>query len=319
MRYVVKKLITLIMTLFLVSAAAFLAFQVIPGDVVTSILGTEATPEREEQLREELGLNDPPVTRYLNWMGGVLRGDLGVSYRYSKNMNEMMPVTELIGDKMPVTLWLAALSLVLIVALSIPLGVIWARSKSHFLDAAFGVATQTAMAIPSFFLGILVTYLFGIVFRMFAPGGYVSYKEDFGAFLGYLLFPALSLAIPKIAMTARFLRNSMLTELGADYVRTAYGKGCTRRRVMYGHVLRNALMPVVTFLGMIIAEIVAGSIVIEQVFALPGIGRLLISSISNRDLPVVEILILYITFVVIFVYFLVDILYRVIDPRISGK
>ena len=319
MRYLGKKLTTLIMTLFLVSAAAFLAFQIIPGDVVTSILGTEATPEREEQLREELGLNDPPVVRYFHWVAGVFRGDLGVSYRYSKNMNEMIPVTELIGDKLPVTLWLAALSLVLIVIVSIPLGVLWAKSNSHILDVTMGVATQTAMAIPSFFLGILITYLFGIVFRLFAPGGYVSYKESFVGFLGYLLFPALSIAIPKIAMTARFLRNSMLTEFGADYVRTAYGKGCTKRRVMYGHVLRNALMPVVTFLGMIIAEIVAGSIVIEQVFGLPGIGRLLISSINNRDFPVVEILILYITFVVIFVYFLVDILYRVIDPRISEK
>ena len=319
MRYLGKKIITLIMTLFLVSAAAFLAFQIIPGDVVTSILGTEATPEREEQLREELGLNNPPVVRYFNWMADVLRGNLGVSYRYSKNMNEMMPVSELIGDKLPVTLWLAALSFLLIVVISIPLGVFWAKSGSHFLDVTLGVVTQTAMAIPSFFLGILVTYLFGIVFKLFAPGGYVSYQKDFTAFLGYLLFPALSIAIPKIAMTARFLRNSMLTELSADYVRTAYGKGCTKRRVMYGHVLRNALMPVITFLGMIIAEIVAGSIVIEQVFGLPGIGRLLISSINNRDFPVVEILILYITFVVIFVYFLVDILYRVIDPRISEK
>lgn len=319
MKYIIKKFLTLIMTLFLVSVAAFLAFQIIPGDVVTSILGTEATPEREEQLREELGLNKPPVVRYFSWAGGVLKGDFGNSYRYSKNMNEMMPVSELIGDKLPVTLWLAAVALVLIVAVSIPLGVLWARSSNHVLDAALGVLTQITMAIPSFFLGILVTYLFGILLKWFAPGGYVSYKEDFGRFLGYLLFPALSIALPKIAMTARFLRNSMLTEMKADYVRTAYSKGCTKRRVMYGHVLRNAMMPVTTFLGMIIAEIVAGSIVIEQVFGLPGIGRLLISSINTRDFPVVEILILYITFVVIFVYFLVDILYRVIDPRISGK
>ena len=319
MKYFIKKILTLIMTLFLVSVAAFLAFQIIPGDVVTSILGTEATPEREEQLREELGLNKPPVVRYFSWAGGVLKGDFGNSYRYSKNMNEMMPVSELIGDKLPVTLWLAAVALVLIVAVSIPLGVLWARSSNHVLDAALGVVTQITMAIPSFFLGILVTYLFGILLKWFAPGGYVSYKEDFGRFLGYLLFPALSIALPKIAMTARFLRNSMLTEMKADYVRTAYSKGCTKRRVMYGHVLRNAMMPVTTFLGMIIAEIVAGSIVIEQVFGLPGIGRLLISSINTRDFPVVEILILYITFVVIFVYFLVDILYRVIDPRISGK
>lgn len=319
MKLFIKKIITLIMTLFLVSVAAFLAFQIIPGDVVTSILGTEATPEREEQLREELGLNDPPVERYFKWAGGVLRGDFGRSYQYSKNMNEMMPVAELIGDKLPVTLWLAGLSMGLIILVSIPLGVLWAKSANRFLDAALGVITQATMAIPSFFLGILVTFLFGIVLKWFVPGGYISYRESLSGFLGYLLFPALSIALPKIAMTARFLRNSMLTQMQADYVRTAYSKGCTRKRVMYGHVLRNALMPVVTFLGMIIAEIVAGSIVVEQVFGLPGIGRLLISSINNRDFPVVEILILYITFVVIFVYFLVDILYRVIDPRISEK
>lgn len=319
MKYFLKKIITLIMTLFVVSLAAFIAFQIIPGDVVTSILGTEATPEREEQLRAELGLDKPPAERYVNWMTDVVRGDLGVSYRYSKNMNEMMPVTELIGDKLPVTLWLALLSLVLIVLVSIPLGVLWARSRSHVLDVALGVITQLSMAIPSFFLGILVTYVFGIVFKWFTPGGYISYKKDFAGFLGYLIFPAISVAIPKIGMTARFLRNSMLTEMKSDYVRTAYSKGCTESRVMYGHILRNALMPVVTFLGMIIAEVVAGSIVVEQVFGLPGVGRLLISSISTRDFPVVEILILYITFVVIFVYFLVDILYRVIDPRISSK
>lgn len=319
MKYLGKKIITLIMTLFVVSAAAFIAFQIIPGDVVTSILGTEATPEREAQLREELGLNDSPAVRYFRWIGGVLQGDLGVSYRYAKNMNEMMPVAELIGDKLPVTLSLAAISLVLIIMVAIPLGVLWARSRNKVLDAALGVITQVSMAIPSFFLGILVTYLFGMVLKSFAPGNYVSYEKDPDGFLFYLLFPALAIAIPKIAMTARFLRNSMLTELKSDYVRTARSKGCSERRVMYVHVLRNAMMPVITFLGMIIAEIVAGSIVVEQVFSLPGIGRLLISSISTRDLPVVEILILYITFVVIFVYFLVDILYRVVDPRISSK
>lgn len=325
MKYLGKKIITLIMTLFLVSVAAFLAFQIIPGDVAASILGTEATPEREEQLREELGLNKPPVERYFDWAGGVLRGDLGLSYRYSKNMNERMPVAELIADKLPVTLWLAALSFLFIVLFSIPLGVFWAQCASggassaagRGLDVMLGVVTQATMAVPSFFLGILVTYVFGIVLKLFQPGGYISYETDFAGFLGYLLFPAIAAALPKIAMTARFLRNAMLTELGSDYVRTAYSKGCAKKRVMYGHVLRNAMMPVVTFLGMIVAEIVAGSIVVEQVFGLPGIGRLLISSISTRDFPVVEILILYITFAVIFVYFLVDILYRVIDPRIQ--
>ena len=319
MKYIMKKLITLIMTLFFVSVAAFLAFQVIPGDVVTSILGTEATPEREEALREELGLNDPPVERYVNWVTGVVKGDLGVSYRYWKNMNEMMPVAELIGDKLPVTLWLALYSLVLIVVVSIPLGVLWAQSKNRYFDAALNVLSQGAMAVPAFFLGILVTYLFGILLKAFVPGGYVSYKEDFAGFIGYLLFPAISIAVPKIAMTARFLRNSMLTELHSDYVRTARSKGCDEKRIMYAHVLRNAMMPVVTFLGMIIAETIAGSIVVEQVFGLPGVGRLLISSISSRDFPVVEILVLYITSVVIIVYGLIDVVYRMIDPRISSK
>ena len=175
------------------------------------------------------------------------------------------------------------------------------------------------MAVPSFFLGILVTYLCGVLLKWFTPGGYISYRDNMRGFLNYLFFPAISIALPKIAMTARFLRNSMLTELKTDYVRTAYSKGCSKKRVMYGHVLRNAMMPVITFLGMMIAEILAGSIVVEQVFGLPGIGRLLISAVSTRDFPVVEILILYITFVVIFVYFIVDILYRVIDPRISRK
>ena len=319
MKYILKKLITLIMTLFFVSVAAFLAFQVIPGDVVTSILGTESTPEREEALREELGLNDPPVERYVKWVTGVVQGDLGVSYRYWKNMNEMMPVAELIGDKLPVTLWLAIYSLVLIVVVSIPIGVLWAQSKNRYLDAVLNVLSQGAMAVPAFFLGILVTYLFGIVLKAFTPGGYVSYREDFAGFMGYLLFPAISIAVPKIAMTARFLRNSMLTELHSDYVRTARSKGCDERRVMYAHVLRNAMMPVVTFLGMIIAETIAGSIVVEQVFGLPGVGRLLISSISSRDFPVVEILVLYITSVVILVYGLIDVVYRMIDPRISSK
>ena len=319
MELIIKKIFTLIMTLFLVSVAAFLAFQVIPGDVVTSILGTEATPEREQALREELGLDKPPVERYVSWAGDVLKGDFGVSYRYSKNMNEMMPVKELIADKLPVTLWLAALSFVLIVLVSIPLGVFWAKSSNRFLDAALGVITQATMAVPSFFLGILVTYLCGVLLKWFTPGGYVSYRDNMRGFLNYLFFPAISIALPKIAMTARFLRNSMLTELKTDYVRTAYSKGCSKKRVMYGHVLRNAMMPVITFLGMMIAEILAGSIVVEQVFGLPGIGRLLISAVSTRDFPVVEILILYITFVVIFVYFIVDILYRVIDPRISRK
>ena len=319
MKYLGKKILTLIITLFLVSITVFVTFRIIPGDVVASILGTEATEEREAEVRKELGLDKPVVQRYIDWGVGVLKGDLGKSYRYSKNMNEMMSVSELIKDKLPVTLWLAGVSFIIIIFVSIPLGVLWAGSKSKILDGIIGVLTQISMAIPSFFLGILITYLFGIILKVFTPGSYVSYKDNFVGFIGYLIFPAISIAIPKIAMIARFLRNSMLQQMDSDYVRTAYSKGCSRKRVLFVHALKNAMMSVLTVIGMVIAEIVAGSIVVEQVFGLPGIGRLLISSISTRDLPVVEILVLYIAFVVIFVYFLVDILYRVVDPRLSNK
>lgn len=319
MRYFCKKLITLIITLFIVSVLAFLAFQVIPGDVVTSILGTEATEEREIALREELGLDKPPAVRYIKWASSVLRGDLGRSYRYSKNMNEMMPVAELIGDKLPVTLSLAFLAIIFTILIAIPLGVLWAGTRSRFLDGLLNVICQTSMAVPSFFLGVLITYVFGLVFKLFSPGGYVSYQKDIWGFIKYLIFPALAMAIPKIGMSARFLRNSMITEFKSDYVRTARSKGADEKRILINHVLRNAMIPVVTFMGLIIAELIAGSIVVEQVFSLPGIGRLLISSISTRDFPVVEILILYIAFVVIVVYFLVDILYRIIDPRIRER
>lgn len=317
MKYTCKKLITLIITLFIVSVATFLAFQIIPGDAVSSMLGTESTPEREEALRTQLGLDKPVPERYVNWIKGMMQGDLGRSYRYSENMNEMMSVSKLIGDKLPVTLTLAFLSFIIIIVVSIPLGILWSGTKNRYLDGLLNIICQISMSVPSFFLGIIIIYIFGLMLKLFTPGNYISYSDDFAGFIGYLIFPAFSIAVPKIAMTARFLRNSMLTELKSDYVRTAYSKGASIKRVMYGHVLKNAMIPVVTFIGIIIAEIVAGSIVVEQVFGLPGIGRLLISSISTRDFPVVQILILYIAIVVILVYFVVDIIYKLIDPRIQ--
>lgn len=319
MNFYIKKIITLIITLFFVSIATFVLFEVIPGDPVTSILGTEAPEERKEALREELGLDDPVIVRYARWIKGVLQGDLGKSYVYSENMNEMMKVSKLIGDKLPVTFSLALLSFIVIVIIAIPLGVLWAGSKSKILDGIMNVLSQVNMAIPSFFLGIIIIYVFGLVLKMFTPGKYVSYTEDFRGFIQYMIFPAFAVALPKISMVARFLRNSMLEQMQSDYVRTAYSKGSSKARVLYGHVLRNAFMPVITFLGMIIAETLAGSIVVEQVFSIPGIGRLLISSILSRDFPTIEVLVLYIAFAVIVVYFLVDMLYKLIDPRVSAQ
>lgn len=317
MKYIGKKLITLILTLFFISVAVFLIFQVIPGDPVLSILGTEATEEQIEALTKELGLDAPLPERYFNWLSGVFSGDLGRSYRYKENLNEQMAVSRLIAGKLPVTLTLAAMALILIIILSIPLGIWWGGSKSKWLDSVLNVLSQFTMSIPSFFLGILVIYVFGLILRLFTPGGYVSYRDDFWGYIRYMFFPAVTMALPKVAMTARFLRNSILTQLKSDYVRTAYSKGAGRFRVLFGHVLKNALIPVVTFIGIIAAEIAAGSIVVEQVFGLPGIGRLLVSSISTRDFPVVQTIMLYIVFAVVVIYFLVDILYRLIDPRVE--
>ena len=317
MKYFIKKSVTLIITLFMISVATFFIFQIIPGDAVASIIGTEGTPEREAQLREQLGVDKPIPERYLKWIGGVLTGDLGRSYRYAENMNEMMSVSKLIGDKLPVTLWFALIALILLVLIAFPIGVLWAGSKSKKLDALLSICTQGAMSIPSFFLGIIMIFIFGLMLKLFTPGKYVSYSENLAGFLQYMIFPSLAIALPKAAMAARFLRNSLLEEAGADYVRTAYSKGCGKRRVIWGHMLKNALIPVITFMGSAIAELVAGSIVLEQVFGIPGIGRLLISSISTRDFPVVQILILYIAAVVMVVYFMVDLLYYKIDPRVE--
>lgn len=319
MKYIIKKLLTLILTLFFISVLVFLIFQVIPGDPALSILGTEATEEQVEALREQLGLNDSMPERYFNWFTGGLTGDLGRSYRYQESLNEQMEVSRLIAGKLPVTLTLAGLSLLLIIIFSIPIGILWGGTKSRFIDGALNVLSQFTMSVPSFFLGIIIIYLFGLIMRWFTPGGYISYKEDFRGYIRYMLFPAITVALPKAAMTAKFLRNSIITQLKSDYVRTAYSKGARRMRVLFVHVLRNAMIPVVTFIGVIAAEIAAGSIVVEQVFGLPGIGRLLVSSISTRDYPVVQALMLYIVFAVVIVYFIVDVLYRYIDPRVEEQ
>ena len=319
MKYIIKKLLTLILTLFFISVLVFLIFQVIPGDPALSILGTEATDEQVEALREQLGLNDPMPKRYFNWLTGVLTGDLGKSYRYQESLNEQMAVSRLIAGKLPVTLTLAGLSLLLIIIFSIPIGILWGGTKSRALDGVLNVLSQFTMSVPSFFLGIIIIYVFGLIMRWFTPGGYVSYREDFWGYIRYMLFPAITVAVPKVAMTAKFLRNSIITQLKSDYVRTAYSKGARRFRVLFVHVLKNAMIPVVTFIGIIAAEIAAGSIVVEQVFGLPGIGRLLVSSISPRDYPVVQALMLYIVSAVVIVYFVVDILYRYIDPRVEEQ
>lgn len=310
MNYYLKKAVSFILTLFFVAIISFLMFQVIPGDAVISKLGTNATPEAIEALRAEYGYDKPVAVRFVKWLGGALTGDFGMSLRY-----ETKTVTELIGDRLPVTLALAGMSVLLIVIVSLPVGLLCAKKPGGAADRISDAAAVTFMAIPSFVQGILVTFLFGIVLGAFVPGGYVEPGESFGRFLGFMFFPALSVAIPKIAMTVRFMKTSVKNELKAEYVKTARAKGNSVTAVMVKHVFKNSLMPVITFIGLLVAEVMAGSIMIEQVFNLPGMGRLLVNSISNRDFNVVQAIVIYIAATVILVNLVVDVLYKLIDPR----
>ncbi len=313
MKTILKKLIALIITLFMVSVLAFLAFQIIPGDPTTKMLGTEATPDAIAALRSELGLDRPVMTRYFDWLGSFLSGDMGISYSYR------MPVGEMIAQKLPVTALLTLLSFLFTVGLSIPLGTLAGSVRSKLLDRCITVTDQILMSVPPFFLGILACYLCGIVLKLFTPGGYVSLENDFWGCVGYLVFPALSIAIPRAAMTVKMLRSSIYKELRQDYVRTAQSRGAGRWSILFRHVLKNALIPVITFLAVSMAEILTGSIIVEQVFTVPGIGRLLLASIGSRDFPVVQAIVVLLATWIVVVNYLADLLNLLVDPRIRRK
>lgn len=310
--YLIKKMVSLIVTLFLISLVTFVAFSVIPGDAAVSKAGTNATKEQIEKLREDMGFNEHVVKRYTKWVAGVFKGDFGKSLQYTD-----YEVSTLLSNRLPYTLILTILSVIIILIVSIPLGVIAATHEGGVIHSLITVVTQINMAVPPFFLGILMTYLFGLVLNWFQPGACEDPTVNFFGAIGYLIFPAIAIALPKIAMTVKFLKNSIIEQLENDYVRTALGKGCSRSRVMYGHILGNALIPVITFMGLVITEVLAGSIIVEQVFSVPGVGRMLVTAILNRDYPVVQATVVYITIAVVVINALVDLLYHVIDPRVN--
>jgi len=313
MKYIAKKFLTLIITLFIVSLLAFLAFQIIPGDPTTKILGTEATEEAIAALRAELGLDRPVFVRYFDWLGSFVTGDLGMSYSY------YMPVSDMLADKLPITFLLTIMAFLFTVVLSLPLGIIVGSIRSKVLDAVLTTFNQIIMSIPSFFLGILACFLFGILLKWFTPGEFISPAESLTGCLAYLIFPALSIAIPRIAMTVKMLRGSIQKELEQDYVRTAQSRGNSRSSILIRHILKNALIPVITFLAVSAAEIMTGTIIVEQVFAIPGIGRLLLASIANRDFPVVQAIVVIMAAWIVIVNFVADLLYQLADPRIRLK
>ncbi len=311
MIYAGKKLLSALLTLLGVSLILFLVFDLIPGDPAVAQLGTNATPERLEALREEMGLNGPVLLRYVRWLLNFVTGDFGTSYSYS------IPVRDMIGEKLPISLTMTAMSFLMVLVISIPTGLICAKYKGRKLDTVLCAIAQIMMSVPPFFSGIIITLVFGITLGFFVPGGFVSYTESLWGFIGCLFFPALSVALPKAAMSVKLLRSSLITELQQDYPRTAYSRGNSDWQVLCLHVLKNAMIPVLTFFGMALADILAGSIIAEQVFGIPGIGRILLTSIMNRDYPVVQAIIMLMTASVIFINFGVNLIYKKLDPRIS--
>lgn len=307
MKFAVKKLVQLVVTMVIVSFITFAAFSLISGDPATNMLGTEATPERVAALREELGLNRPFILRYGEWLFGFFSGDLGVSYSYNEG------VWSLISEKLLVTFCLSLMSFLLIVIVSIPAGLLTGE-KSSWLSVA---VNQLCMAVPPFFTGLLLTWIFGITLKLFTHGSFPGLINNPAGSLKYMIYAAVSLAVPRIAMTVRMFKSTVASELKKDYVKTAVARGAGKSTILRRHVLRNSMTPIVTFLAQTMAEIIAGSIVVEQVFAIPGLGRFLVASISNRDYPCVEAIVVILAFWVVLAGTLADIINMKIDPRLK--
>jgi len=309
-RYFVKKLITLLILLFLVSITVYSVLFVLPGDPAQIILGINATPETLANLRAELGLDKSFWAQYTDWMGNLLTG------RGSRSINYDMPVYDLIISRLAVTGPLALLAMVFAVVISIPLGIYAARHQNRPGDVSVMFFTQLGLATPEFWLGILLILLFSVHWGLFSAGGFPGWSVDFWGSVKALLLPSFALGVIRASILTRLTRSSMLDVLREDYVRTARAKGLKERTVIYVHALRNALIPVLTILGLQLGQLMAGAIIIENVFYLPGLGRLVFQAIGQRDLPVVREIVLFMAAAVVLVNFIVDLTYTSLDPRI---
>ncbi len=305
-----KKIISLITTIILVSLITFFVFQVLPGNPAYIILGVEADPLQIEALEAKLHLDKPIIDRYFMWVDSLLHGDLGESIRFQR------PVAEMIGSRVEVTLLLTVMSLFLSIIISIPLAIWLALNNQKRWSKWFAALSQIGLALPSFWLAIILIYIFSLGLHWLPAGQYEKFSVDPVLSIKSLLLPTLSLAIGISAVLVRYLRNNLLDQMESEYVRTAMSKGLSDHEILYRHVLQNSLLPMLTILGMITAEILGGSIVVENVFALPGIGNLIAISIGSRDLPLIQALVIYLAVVVVLINFAVDIVYTVVDPRI---
>ena len=310
--FLLRRTFGFLATLLAISLIVFVVMNVLPGDPAAVILGLDASAEAIETLRRELGLDRPIATRYFDWISGAVTGDLGESYFFR------VPVASLIAEGLPLTLSLAAAGMVLTVAVGVTLGLTAAGRRGRPGDWVIMLISQAGIAIPAFWLAILLVLLFAVTLNWLPSGGFPGWDEPLLAARS-LILPATSLALVQSAVLARVTRSSALEVLQHDYIRAAHAKGLSRRRVFRGHVLPNALIPVVTIIGLQVGAVVTGSIVIENVFYLPGLGRLIFQAIANRDLFTVQALVLFFAVIVVTANFLVDIAYVVIDPRLKDR
>ncbi|MDW4499261.1 ABC transporter permease [Sulfitobacter sp. D35] len=313
LRYTIKRLLSLAISLAVASLVIFAVIEVAPGDPASFMLGLNAQPETLAALRAELGLDAPRVERYLAWVGGMLSGDLGTSYTYRT------PVSDMVAQRLWVSVPLALYALVLSTLIGFLAGVFAAVRRGAVGDTLVMGATQLGVAIPPFWFAMMLVLVFAINLRWFAAGGFAGWEDGFWPAMRSLTLPAIALAISQAAILARVMRSSLLDVLGQDYMRTARAKGLSPRQALWRHGLRNALIPVLTIVGLQFSFLIAGTIIIEQVFYLPGLGRLIFQSISARDLIVVESVVMLIVFAVIVINFLVDIAYAAVDPRLRTR
>ncbi|WP_028034844.1 ABC transporter permease [Chelativorans sp. J32] len=311
--YLLHRLASAVATLLLASLVVFAVLEILPGDPARLMLGLNASPEAIETLRTQMGLDQPVVVRYLEWLYGMVTGDFGRSLTYSS------PVIDLVEERLAVSLPLALMALTLSTIIAIPVGVFAAARRGRPADTvAMGLA-QFGVAIPNFWFALLLVYVFAVGFRLVPAGGFPGWGETWsshGQAFQALVLPAVSLALPQAAILARVTRSAVVEVMGEDFIRTARAKGLPQRIVLWRHALRNALIPVLTIMGLQFAFLLAGTIIIENVFYLPGLGRLIFQAISQRDLIVVQGVVMLLVASVILINLMVDICYAVVDPRL---
>jgi peptide/nickel transport system permease protein len=313
LRALLFRFVSLLLTLAVISVAIFVVLEVLPGDPAAIMLGTSSQPDTLAALRTRMGLDQPALVRYFTWIGGIFVGNFGISYSYG------VPVSELIRDRLTVTVPLTLMAITLSLSVALPLGVFAAARQRGIIDAAATFYSQIGIAVPNFWLGLLLILFFALSLGWFPAGGFRGWGQGLLPALQALVLPAIALAIPQSAILTRVTRSAVLDVMNEDFVRTARAKGISKNRALWRHAVPNALVPVVTILGLQISVLLAGAVIVENVFSLPGMGRLAFQALAQRDLIVIKNVVLFFATIVIVVNLIVDAIYLVLDPRLRAS